>query len=84
MLTVKNLVKIYDNNKKAVDNISFEINNGEIFGFIGPNGAGKTTTIKAIMGLITFDNGTIEFDGSVSGRTTLTEMLEYNPIIEIG
>ena len=63
MLTVKNLVKIYDNNKKAVDNISFEINNGEIFGFIGPNGAGKTTTIKAIMGLITFDNGTIEFDG---------------------
>lgn len=63
MLTVNNLIKIYDNNKKAVDNISFDINNGEIFGFIGPNGAGKTTTIKAIMGLITFENGTIEFDG---------------------
>lgn len=63
MLTVKNLIKIYDNNKKAVDDVSFEINNGEIFGFIGPNGAGKTTTIKAIMGLITFENGQIEFDG---------------------
>ncbi len=63
MLTVKNLVKIYDNNKKAVDNISFEIKDGEIFGFIGPNGAGKTTTIKAIMGLITFENGLIDFDG---------------------
>ena len=63
MLTVKNLVKIYDNNKKAVDNISFEIKDGEIFGFIGPNGAGKTTTIKAIMGLITFESGLIDFDG---------------------
>ena len=62
MLTVKKLVKIYDNNKKAVDNASFEIQDGEIFGFIGPNGAGKTTTIKAIMGLITFDNGEILFD----------------------
>lgn len=63
MLTVKNLIKIYENNKKAVDNVSFDINDGEIFGFIGPNGAGKTTTIKSIMGLITFDNGTIEFNG---------------------
>ena len=63
MLTVKNLVKIYDNNKKAVDSVSFEIKDGEIFGFIGPNGAGKTTTIKAIMGLITFENGLIDFDG---------------------
>ena len=63
MLKVKNLIKIYDNNKKAVDNVSFEINDGEIFGFIGPNGAGKTTTIKSIMGLITFENGEINFDG---------------------
>jgi len=63
MLKVNNLVKIYENNKRAADNVSFEIKEGEIFGFIGPNGAGKTTTIKAIMGLITFDNGTINFDG---------------------
>lgn len=63
MLKVENLIKVYENNKKAVDNISFTINDGEIFGFIGPNGAGKTTTIKAIMGLITFDKGSIDFDG---------------------
>lgn len=62
MLKVENLTKVYDNNKKAVDNISFNINDGEIFGFIGPNGAGKTTTIKAIMGLINFDKGNITFD----------------------
>lgn len=62
MLKVENLTKVYDNNKKAVDNISFTINDGEIFGFIGPNGAGKTTTIKAIMGLINFDKGNITFD----------------------
>ena len=48
MLTVKNLVKIYGEGFRAVDDISFTINDGEIFGFIGPNGAGKTTTIKYI------------------------------------
>ena len=62
MLKISNLTKIYNNNKKANDNISFEINDGEIFGFIGPNGAGKTTTIKCIMGLIPYDNGKILFN----------------------
>lgn len=62
MLYVQNLVKIY-NGKKVVDDISFEIKDGEIFGFVGPNGAGKTTTIKSIVGLITFDNGNISFNG---------------------
>ena len=62
MLKISNLTKIYNNSKKANDNISFEINDGEIFGFIGPNGAGKTTTIKCIMGLITYDDGKILFN----------------------
>lgn len=62
MLYVQNLVKIY-NGKKVVDDISFEIKDGVIFGFVGPNGAGKTTTIKSIVGLITFDNGNISFNG---------------------
>ena len=62
MLTVKNLVKIYGGDFKAVDDISFTINDGEIFGFIGPNGAGKTTTIKSIMGLIKYNFGNIYFD----------------------
>lgn len=61
MLEVRNLVKIYNGNR-AVDNVSFQINDGEIFGFVGPNGAGKTTTIKSIIGLITFDSGNITFN----------------------
>lgn len=61
MLEVRNLVKIYNGNR-AVDNVSFQINDGEIFGFVGPNGAGKTTTIKSIIGLITFDSGSITFN----------------------
>ena len=41
----------------AVDRISFEVGRGEIFGFIGPSGAGKTTTIKAVVGILDFDEG---------------------------
>ncbi len=62
MLVIKNLEKIYGGDFKAVDDISFTINDGEIFGFIGPNGAGKTTTIKSIMGLIKYNKGNIYFD----------------------
>ena len=63
MLEVKNFTKKYKNGKLAVDNISFTVNNGEIFGFLGPNGAGKSTTIKAIVGLIKKSNGEISIDG---------------------
>lgn len=62
MLKIKNLTKKYGE-KCAVDNLSLEINAGEIYGFIGHNGAGKTTTLKACMGLISFDSGNIEVDG---------------------
>lgn len=63
MLEVKNFTKKYKNGKLAVDNISFTVNNGEIFGFLGPNGAGKSTTIKAIVGLIKKSKGEISIDG---------------------
>ena len=63
MLEVKNFTKKYNNGKLAVDNISFSVNNGEIFGFLGPNGAGKSTTIKAIVGLIKKSSGEINIDG---------------------
>lgn len=46
----------------AVDNISFEIRRGEIFGFLGPNGAGKTTTIKMMSGLLKPDSGSVTLD----------------------
>lgn len=63
MLEVKNFTKKYNNGKLAVDNISFSVNNGEIFGFLGPNGVGKSTTIKAIVGLIKKSSGEINIDG---------------------
>lgn len=57
-IIVAHLTKLY-NSMKAVDDISFQVKAGEILGFLGPNGAGKTTTIKALLGLIHVDNGTI-------------------------
>lgn len=58
MLKIINLTKSYKN-KKAIDNISMEVKEGEIFGFIGHNGAGKTTTIKSIVGIHNFEEGDI-------------------------
>ena len=59
MLEIKNLTKIYNKDKKAVDNINIKIDNGEIFAFIGHNGAGKTTTIKCMTGILDFNAGDI-------------------------
>lgn len=62
MLEINNFSKIYSGSKKAVDNISLKVEDGEIFGFIGHNGAGKTTTIKSIVGILDFDMGEILID----------------------
>lgn len=62
ILSVKNLTKSFSK-RKAVDNLSFDINAGEIFGFLGPNGAGKSTTIRAMLSLIRMDEGDIELFG---------------------
>lgn len=62
IIQIKDLQKKYKN-VTAVDNISLEIEEGDIFGFLGPNGAGKTTTIRSILGLIDFDNGEIDIFG---------------------
>ena len=61
MLKIENLTKTYGQ-KKAVDNLSLEIENGHIYGFIGHNGAGKTTTLKTIAGIMEFDQGNIYID----------------------
>lgn len=64
MLKVENLKKTYPKSDRiAVDNISFELKPGEIFGFLGQNGAGKSTTIKCLTGILPFDSGTIEICG---------------------
>jgi ABC-2 type transport system ATP-binding protein len=62
MLNISHLSKSYES-LRAVDDISLEIKEGEIFGFLGPNGAGKTTTISMIAGLLNPDGGSITIDG---------------------
>ena len=62
MIEIKNVTKKYGS-KKAVDNVSFVVNDGDIFAFIGHNGAGKTTLIKSMVGIHDFDSGDILIDG---------------------
>jgi ABC-2 type transport system ATP-binding protein len=62
MIRVQNLVKTFGD-FTAVNNISFDVGQGEIFAFLGPNGAGKTTTIKMLTTLLRPTSGTIELDG---------------------
>ncbi|HBB45025.1 MAG TPA: bacitracin ABC transporter ATP-binding protein, partial [Clostridiales bacterium] len=62
VLEVDNLTKVFKN-RVAVDNVSFEIIKGEIFGLIGPNGAGKTTIIRMLTGLAEPTSGEIYIDG---------------------
>jgi ABC-2 type transport system ATP-binding protein len=62
MIEVSGLCKSYQN-IRAVDDVSFTVNRGEIIGFLGPNGAGKTTTMKMITGAIPSDNGTVKIAG---------------------
>lgn len=63
MIEIKNVCKTYNEEKKALDNINFNVNDGEIFAFIGHNGAGKTTTIKCIVGILDFESGEILING---------------------
>ncbi|MCR4567040.1 MAG: ABC transporter ATP-binding protein [Pseudobutyrivibrio sp.] len=65
ILKINNMTKSYGENK-VVNGLSVNVNKGEIFGLLGPNGAGKSTTINCIMGLIGFDDGTIEFEDGQS------------------
>ena len=70
-IEVKNLLKVYGE-QKAVNNISFKVNKGEIVGFLGPNGAGKSTTMKIITGYLEQTGG----DAYVSGMNVADEPLE--------
>lgn len=63
VIQVRDLVKVYGHETKAVDSISFEVGAGELFGFLGPNGAGKTTTIRILSTLIRPTSGTATVAG---------------------
>ena len=80
MLEIRNLTKKYGS-KKAVDQLSLTIHEGEIYGFIGHNGAGKTTTIKACCGIMDFDEGEIYIKGMSVKQNPLEckKILSYIP-----
>ncbi len=81
MLRIVNYSKSYKNRHKAVDQLSLDVQSGEIYGFIGHNGAGKTTTIKAIVGILDLTEGDIFVNGhSIKSEPLLCKQtLAYIP-----
>lgn len=76
MLEIKNLSKKYKNaTRYSVKNLSFTLEDGEIFGFLGKNGAGKSTTIKCITGIIPFEEGSITICGYDIARDPINAKL---------
>ncbi len=79
IITVKDLVEIYSDGTKAVDNISFSVQDGEFFGFLGPNGAGKSTTIKILTTLLKKTSG----NATVAGFDMDKDAKEIRKIIGV-
>ena len=73
MINVKNVTKKFSQ-KVALEEISFEVNKGEIFGFLGPSGSGKTTMIKILTGQLNADSGQTELLGKVSEKLTPADL----------
>ena len=84
-IIVKDIVKLYGS-QRAVDNVSFEVNSGEIVAFIGPNGAGKSTVMKIICGYISASSGSVSVNGfnverqSIDVRRNIGYLPEHNPL----
>jgi ABC-2 type transport system ATP-binding protein len=79
IITVKDLVLVYSDGTKAVDNISFSLQEGEFFGFLGPNGAGKSTTIKILTTLLRKTSGTV----TVAGYDVVKDPADIRKIIGV-
>ncbi len=75
-IVISNLTKTYGT-QKAIDNISFQVNNNEIVGFLGPNGAGKSTTMKIVTGYLAADSG----EASVNGINVNSEPIKAKQLI---
>ena len=86
-IIVQNLVKIYGG-QHAVDEVTFEVNSGEIVGFIGPNGAGKSTVMKIICGYLSATSGSVTVNGfdverqSMDVRRCIGYLPEHNPLYQ--
>src|SRR3990167_8519639 len=84
IIEVKNLSKHYKNVMgekvfKALDDISLDVEKGEIFGLLGPNGSGKTTLLKLLLGLIFPTSGTASVLGKSPGDIASKERIGYRP-----
>ena len=80
VISIKNLTKTYGS-KRGVADVSFEVHEGEIFGFIGPNGAGKSTTIRSMLGFLRFNSGSIDILGmdAVKDHEKILREVGYMP-----
>ena len=84
-IRIQHLTKIYGS-QKAVNDISFDVNPGEIMGFLGPNGAGKSTTMKITTGYLSATSGRVEVCGfevaqqSMEVRRNIGYLPEHNPL----
>jgi ABC-2 type transport system ATP-binding protein len=75
-VAIEDLVKEYDDGYRAVDDVSFRVERGQVVGLLGPNGAGKTTTLRVLMGLIQPTSGTVRVFGElvVAGAPVLSRI----------
>ena len=80
VISIRNLTKSYGKNRGVID-VSFDVNEGEIFGFLGPNGAGKSTTIRSMLGFLKFKEGEINILGmnSVKDHEKILKDVGYMP-----
>jgi len=84
MLKIENLIKDYTSGflrkkVRVLNDVSFSVNKGEIFGFVGPNGAGKTTTFKVILGFVSLTGGRVEIMGKPIGDVDVKKQIGYLP-----
>ena len=88
IIQIRNFSKSYDKKKNAVENLSLQVEAGDIYGFLGSNGAGKTTTIKALVGVMDFTEGEMYIDGynvkteDVACKTITSYVPDNNTVYE--
>lgn len=78
MIKLKNVTKSFKD-KKALDNLSLNVNSGEIYGLLGANGAGKSTALNLLLGFLDSDSGSIEISSSNDKKLVSRDMIGYIP-----
>lgn len=81
MIELENVTKLYKN-RRGIRNISLSVNKGDIIGLLGPNGSGKTTIMKAMLGLIPYESGSIKINGMELSENTDKILSQVGALIE--